>query len=200
MKPLTLTVVSAGLGLPSSTGRLAKLLATATEKHLAGASPLDVVSVELRDLAVAVAARLVSGSLTDELRAAVEAVVKADGLIAVTPVFTASYSGVFKSFFDLLGEAALDGVPVLIAASGGTARHTLALEHAMRPMFTHLGAHAVRTTVYAAPGDWGSDRLEARIDRAARELAAALPGGVSRVNGDRSCRAAGTAVPPSGGL
>ena len=33
----------------------------------------------------------------------------ADGLIAVTPVFSASYSGLFKSFFDVLEPDAIRG-------------------------------------------------------------------------------------------
>ena len=44
---------------------------------------------------------------------------------------------------------------MLIAATGGTARHSLALEHALRPLFTYLRAVVVPTAVYAAPEDWG---------------------------------------------
>ncbi len=64
----------------------------------------------------------------------------ADGVIAVTPVFTASYSGLFKSFFDLIDPTALTGTPVLIGATGGTARHSLVLDHALRPLFAYLRA------------------------------------------------------------
>ena len=101
---------------------------------------------------------------------------QADALIAVTPVFSASYSGLFKSFFDVLEPGTLEGKPVLIAATAGTARHSLVLEHALRPLFSYLHAVVVPTAVFAASEDWAAagvdGRLRARIDRAAAELAA----------------------------
>ncbi|CAM5298901.1 hypothetical protein SALBM311S_11157 [Streptomyces alboniger] len=113
------------------------------------------------------------------LAAAMDAVTGADGLIVVTPVFSASYSGLFKSFFDVLGVSdkdALAGKPVLIAATGGTARHSLVLDHALRPLFTHLRAVVVPTGVYAASEDWGAEGLDGRIERAAGELAGLMTG------------------------
>ena len=85
-----------------------------------------------------------------------DAVAAADGLIVVSPIFSASYSGLFKSFFDVLDPAALDGKPVLIAATGGTERHSLVLDHALRPLFSYLHAVVVPTGVFAATSDWGS--------------------------------------------
>jgi FMN reductase len=97
-------------------------------------------------------------------------------VIAVTPVFSASYSGLFKTFFDVLEPGALDGTPVLVAATAGTARHSLVLEHALRPLFSYLHAVVVPTGVFAASEDWGgagADKaLLGRVERAARELAA----------------------------
>ncbi|HEY1180241.1 MAG TPA: CE1759 family FMN reductase, partial [Phytomonospora sp.] len=125
---------------------------------------------------------LVTGFANTRLQTALDAVAAADGLIAVTPVFSASYSGLFKSFFDVLDNTALTGKPVLAAATGGTARHSLALEHALRPLFAYLRAVVVPTAVYAASEDWGgsgdplTDTLPSRIDRAAGELAALLRG------------------------
>lgn len=99
----------------------------------------------------------------------------ADALIVVTPVFSASYSGLFKSFFDVLDKDALAGKPVLIAATGGSARHSLVLDHALRPLFSYLRAVVVPTGVYAASEDWGAEGLDGRIERAAGELVALLP-------------------------
>ena len=99
----------------------------------------------------------------------------ADGLIVVTPVFSAGYSGLFKSFFDVLEKDTLVDKPVLLAATAGTARHSLVLEHAMRPLFAYLRAAIIPTGVFAASDDWGSDSVEGplrgRIERAAAELA-----------------------------
>ncbi|MFI6980350.1 FMN reductase [Embleya sp. NPDC050154] len=184
-QPLKLVVVSAGLGKPSSTRLLGDRLAEATRRQSADRGvEADVRVVELRDVAVDIAHNLVTGFPPPGLRAAIETVTGADALIAVTPIFTASYSGLFKSFFDVLDHTALTGKPVLIAATGGTARHSLALEHALRPMFAYLRATVVPTSVYAATDDWGAaagagDDLSVRIARAGGELAD-LAAGLSR--------------------
>ncbi|MCX4552770.1 FMN reductase [Streptomyces sp. NBC_01387] len=181
MTPLKLVAVSAGLSRPSSTRLLADRLAEATTAQLPDAE-VEVRVVEVRDLATAIANHLVTGFPNPALRDAIDAVTEADGLIAVTPVFTASYSGLFKSFFDLIDNTALTGKPVLVAATGGTARHSLVLEHALRPLFSYLRAVVVPTAVYAASEDWGSDgdaqteHLPGRIARAGRELAALMAG------------------------
>lgn len=167
---MKLVVVTAGLTVPSSTRLLADRLAAAVATQV----DVDVRVIELRDLAVDIANHLVAGFPSPTLGDALRAVEEADGLIATTPIFTASYSGLFKSFFDLVDNEALTGKPVLIAATGGTARHSLALEHALRPMFAYLHAVVVPTAVYAASEDWASRDLAHRIDRAATELAEAM--------------------------
>ncbi|MFH0516450.1 FMN reductase [Streptomyces sp. M41] len=171
---MKLVVVSAGLSVPSSTRLLGDRLAAATERS--AADPVEVEVVELRDLAVEIAHNFTNGFPGRRLAAAIDAVTSADGLIAVTPVFSASYSGLFKSFFDVIEKDALAGLPVLIAATGGTGRHSLVLEHALRPLFAHLRAVVVPTGVYAASEDWGAEGLEARIERAAGELAGLMRG------------------------
>ena len=179
MSERRLVVVSAGLSQPSSTRLLADRLADATGAGLveAGVEPRTEI-VDLRDHARALADHLLTGFPSPELRATLDAVLAADGLIAVTPIFNASYSGLFKVFFDVLELDSLDGVPVLVAATGGTARHSLALDHALRPLFAYLGALVLPTGVYAASDDWGSTGdgagLADRIRRAGDELAAAM--------------------------
>ncbi|KQX77763.1 MULTISPECIES: FMN reductase [Streptomyces] len=182
--PLKIVAVSAGLSSPSSTRLLADRLAEAARERLAVDQDrrVEVRVVELRDLAVDIANHLVTGFPPAGLKEAIDAVTAADGLIAVSPVFTASYSGLFKSFFDLVDNTALTGKPVLIAATGGTPRHSLVLEHAMRPLFAYLRAVVLPTSVYAASEDWGSsgdeytEGLPSRIRRAGGELASAVTG------------------------
>ncbi|MFE1232743.1 FMN reductase [Streptomyces sp. NPDC058745] len=181
MQTLKLVAVSAGLSSPSSTRLLADRLATAAERRLTEQEYIvEVQVVELRDLALDIAKNFVSGFPSGGLQAAIDAVTGADGVIAVTPVFTASYSGLFKSFFDLIDPAALTGKPVLIGATGGTARHSLVLDHALRPLFAYLRALVLPTAVYAASEDWGAggdeytDGLPSRILRAGQELADAV--------------------------
>ncbi|HET6154454.1 MAG TPA: CE1759 family FMN reductase [Marmoricola sp.] len=165
----SIVIVTAGLSDPSSTRLLADLLAAATARSLPQA---DVRVVELRPLAHALTDHLLTGFATGDLVDALEAVAQADAVIAVTPVFSASYSGLFKTFFDVLEQGALDGTPVLIAATAGTARHSLVLEHALRPLFSYLHAVVVPTGVFAATEDFAGDTLHGRVERAAGELAA----------------------------
>lgn len=172
-----ISVVTAGLGQPSSSRLLADRLAEATVNSL-GLDQIDVaVDVfELRDIATDVTNNLLTGFASPALGRVIDAVTTADGLIAVSPVFTASYSGLFKSFIDLLEPQSLAGKPVLIGATAGTPRHALVLEHAMRPLFTYLHAVVVPTAVFAATSDWGTEigavnALPARIDRAGAQLA-----------------------------
>lgn len=177
----SIVVVSAGLGQPSSTRLLADRLVAAVERHLRDAGlELTLTVVELRDHAQDLTNLLLTGFPSPVLQATIDAVLHADGLIAVSPIFSASYSGLFKTFFDVVERDGLAGTPALIAATGGTARHSLALEHAFRPLFAYLNAATVATSVYAAADDWGAaglaadGNLVARIERAARELAAAV--------------------------
>lgn len=165
-----LAVVSGGLREPSSTRLLADRLEAAVRAALDD-STVTTEIIELRPLARATTDALLTGFPSQELEAAFEALATADGVIAVTPAFNASYSGLFKSFFDVLPEDTLAEVPVLIGATGGTERHSLVLEHAMRPMFSYLRAVVSPTGVYAATEDFGAQRetspLGERIDRAA---------------------------------
>ena len=176
----TLAVVSAGLGVPSSTRLLADRLTTATVDALRQRGVETTVEVvELREHARDLADHLVTGFPNESLRGVLETVTGADGVIAVTPIFSASYSGLFKTFVDLIDKDALTGTPVLIGATAGTARHSLALEHAMRPLFAYLRAVVAPTAVFAASEDWaGGDgaSLADRIRRAAGELADLVAG------------------------
>jgi FMN reductase len=171
----TVAVVTAGLGRPSSTRLLADQLAGATDRALRlYDEQVRVVTIELRELAHDITNNLLTGFPGGDLAEAVRTVTEADALIAVSPVFSASYSGLFKSFFDVLEDDALAGKPVLVAATAGTARHSLVLEFAMRPLFAYLRAVVVPTAVFGAAEDFGSNAsgsLSARVDRAARELA-----------------------------
>ena len=180
----SIVVVSAGLSTPSSTRLLGERLADATVEALEEA---EVRYVELRDLAHDLTDRLLTGFAAPALAEAIEAVREADGLIAVTPVFSASYSGLFKTFFDILEPGLLDGSPVLVAATAGTPRHSLVLEHALRPLFSYLHAVVVPTGVFAATDDFAGTDLDARVARAAGELAA-VAGKVTRGDGARRRR------------
>ena len=181
--------VTAGLSVPSSTRLLTDRLVGALESQMGNrGESVEVEVVELREHAQAIASHLTSGFASGPLAHVIDRVETADALIVVTPVFAASYSGLFKSFVDLIDPDALDGTPVLVAATAGTARHSLVLEHAMRPLFSYLHAVVLPTGVFAATDDFAGDDLGHRIERAAAELADALVGRGDRAAGFRPGR------------
>jgi FMN reductase len=178
----TIAVVNAGLSEPSSSRLLADRLADAAVASLGGAelpggSP-RVVHVDLRPLAHEITDAMLTRFAPPALAAAIAEVVEADALVFVSPVFTAGMSGLAKAFLDVLDPDALRAMPVLLGATGGTPRHSLAVEHGFRPVFAYLGSAVVPTAVFAATDDWGSDEgraaLDARIRRAGDDLGWAI--------------------------
>ena len=164
-----LTIVSGGLRMPSSTRLLADRLAASATNHLAEQGfSVNTRVVELRPLARSIADAMTTGFANTELEEAFETVASADGLVAVTPAFNASFGGLFKSFFDVLPEETLTDMPVLIGATGGTERHSLVLEHALRPLFSYLRAIVSPTGVYAATDDFGASSERGHARRARR--------------------------------
>ena len=168
---IKVAVVQAGLSTPSSTGALADALQSALVTAVQELTPrrADVARVNLRDYAVKVAQATVSGVRSDDLEQAISSVADADVVIAVTPTFNASYAGIFKSFFDLIGPRGLDGAVAILGATGGTERHSLVIDLAMRPLFAYLRAIAVPTSVFAASEDFGS--ADSSISQRARTVA-----------------------------
>jgi FMN reductase len=180
-KDLSLVVVSAGAGDPSSTAMLAERLAARTVAAAeAGGARATVTTIELRTLANEIAAALVSQNLGPKLTAAVEALGAADGLIAATPIYKAGVSGLFKGFFDVLDNDLLIGKPVALAAIAGTARHALVVDEAMRSLFAYMRTLTIPTSVFAATEDWAGGDLEGRLGRAATELALLIESAFSR--------------------
>ena len=187
----SLAVVSAGLRDPSSTSLLADRIAEATVEALRERGVTVAVHVvDLRRLANDLTAMLLTGVASPAVRGALDTVASADGVIAVTPIFSGSYNGLFKTFFDLSDDDALVGVPVLAGATAGTARHSLAIDHALRPLFAYLRAVVVPSGVFASTDDFGhsagvrTDDDEApladRITRGAGELADLMMRGAPR--------------------
>lgn len=184
----SLVLVTAGLSTPSTTRQLGDALVDATTAHIsARGEGVDVTVIELRDLAAELADAMTNWTAaTPQLDAAKRALSTADGLIAVTPVFQGSYSGLFKIFFDTLEPNALDELPTMIAATGGSSRHALVLDYALRPLLSYLHAVVVPTGIFQATEDFGTvegERTRQRITRAARQLADGMVTPTDRVAG-----------------
>lgn len=177
-----IVAVTAGLGTPSSSRLLTDAITEKIREDLLKEGIAPTVTVyELRDYAVDVAHNMTNGFASPRLAEVIKDVENAHLLIAVTPVFTAAMSGMFKSFFDILDNKALVGKPVIIGATGGTSRHSMVLDYAMRPMFSYLKADVLSTSIFAAPEDWGASEatsLSERISRLSVEAVAKLKGSV----------------------
>ncbi|MBB6261393.1 FMN reductase [Paenochrobactrum gallinarii] len=199
-------VISAGLSQPSSTRLLADQIAEAVRAQVgARGEEAQIEVIELRELAIELATTMITGGIpTPRLSEVKNKISAADGLIAVTPVFSASYSGLFKMLFDVLDTDALNGMPVIIAATAGTARHSLVLDHALRPLFSYLRAVIMPTGVFAATEDFGGGAagtdLARRIQRAASEFTAQVVAEKTGVGGfvpnlaDQRTRKSGVAL------
>ncbi|MGB3593922.1 MAG: CE1759 family FMN reductase [Ornithinimicrobium sp.] len=197
-RQLSVVVVSAGVSTPSSTRLLSQRIADSVGDRLRVRDlPVSFTVVDVREVAMEVTSAIVNaGRRSSALESANAALADADAVIAVTPVFAGSYSGLFKSFFDVLDPDVLRGTPVLIAATGGSERHSLVLDHALRPLFAYFHALVLPTGVFAATSDFGGaasngQGLADRIDRAAEELSGSLapdgaPGASESSRGPRS--------------
>lgn len=175
----SIVVVSGGLGTPSTSGLLGRQLAESAAGELAAMGfQADVTVLELRDFATDITNNLLTGYAPPRLQEAIDTVTVAGALVMVSPVFTASVSGLFKSFIDVLDPKSLEDKPVILAATGGSPRHNLVIDYAMRPIFSYLRAKIMPTSVFASPEDWGADQghgaLADRERLAGRELALAM--------------------------
>ena len=179
-----IAVVAAGLSDPSSTSMLAKQLSQATADALAERGYRPVVHhFELREVATDIADSLVTFSRSEQLSEMIAEVEQADAVITVSPVFKASYSGLFKSFWDLVDNEALRGIPVQLGATGGSPRHSLVIDNSMRPLFSYLRMRVMPVGVYAATEDWGATD-QARDNQSTESNASYLSQRISQAGGD----------------
>jgi len=175
LSTFTVAVVSAGTSDPSSTRLLADRVTQRVAQLAASRGHAVTTSViELREIAADITTALTSQLITPRLRQAIDALAAADGIIAAAPVYKAGPSGLFTSFFHVLDNDLLIAKPVILAATGGSARHAMVVDEHLRPLFAFLRAIPMPTSLYAAPEDWGSADLGKRIARAAAELAVIL--------------------------
>ncbi|MDX8456097.1 FMN reductase [Mesorhizobium sp. VK9D] len=108
-------------------------------------------------------------------RAIVEQLTGADVLVAGSPTFKGSYTGLFKHLFDLLDPSSLRGKPVILTATGGGERHSLIVEHQLRPLFGFFEALTIPTAIYASDKDFAngalvSEAIHARARQAVAEV------------------------------
>lgn len=166
-----LVVVHAGTSESASTKLLADRLADSSAKQFAeDGIDLKITVVSVKELSEEIATAMVSGIHGEQLQSATQALLQADGVIAATPIYKAEASGLFSSFFHVLDRDLMIAKPVLLAATAGSSRHSLVVDHQIRALFAYMRSLTAPTSVFAAPEDWNEKALDQRVDRAAKEL------------------------------
>lgn len=172
-RPLRLVAVSGGLQRPSKSAALADHLLDLIADEL----PCEQRLVELGQLAPQLAGAVWRSHLPETVERELAAVEQADVLVVTTPVFRGSYTGLFKHFFDFIHQDALVDKPILLAATGGSERHALVIDHQLRPLFSFFQARTLPLGVYATDKDFADYRLQdaALIERARLAVDRAMP-------------------------
>jgi FMN reductase len=166
-RKLNVVAVSGGLQRPSRTLVLTKALLRTLGKAL----PIETHLIELGEIAPQLAGAVYRTQLPADIEAHIRRIESADLLVVASPVFRASYTGLFKHLFDFVHHEALIDIPVLLAATGGSDRHALVIDHQLRPLFSFFQARTLPIGVYASEQDFSgydisSDALLERIDLA----------------------------------
>ena len=155
-------------GSYSLTSRLNGLAAYA-QSYFGSRARLDVIHVH----------QLPAGALISKITEANKLVAESHGVIVTTPIFKASFSGILKTYLDLLPQHALDGKVVLPLALGGSPAHVLAIKYALEPVLSELGAQHIIQGAYtidhqvkrADNGRFEMEREAARrLERALRQF------------------------------
>jgi FMN reductase len=175
MSTYKVVAVSGNLGAPSRTLALTDSILQAVAKL----AVIEVQVLELGSVGPLLGQALSRKHLGPEGEAIFASIERADLLVVASPVYRATYTGLFKHLFDLVGQDALVEVPVILAATGGSERHALVLEHQLRPLFSFFRAHTIPTGVYATDADFDNYRLKnsqvgERINDAARQAVSLL--------------------------
>ncbi|WEV71987.1 CE1759 family FMN reductase [Bifidobacterium sp. ESL0790] len=175
----SLTVVNAGISEPSSTLRLANEVAQKTAEYMGKqGKEVIVTTVTLKDYADDIAEASITFKPSERLAEAIKTVTSSDGLIAASPIYKASYSGLFKEFWDVVEQDAIANMPVVLAATGGSDRHALVPDVVMRGLFAFFRAVPAATSLMATKEDFDTPELVSREERAASELGALMLSGV----------------------
>jgi FMN reductase len=151
-------------GSPSASSKLAALMSVVRQRL--EAQGVETASIVVRDLNPAdlLYARMDSPALQETF----ELVQRAQGIVVATPIYKAAYSGVLKTYLDVLPANAFAGKVVLPLASGGSPAHNLAIDYALRPVLVAVGSPHVLPGVYLVDSQFvqseGGPTLDANTD------------------------------------
>lgn len=166
-RKLRVVGVSGSLKAPSRTIALVDGIVGSLGQHL----NIEPLAIHINELGPSFAGALTRDELPDEVETALQAIETADVLVVASPVYRASFTGLFKHLFDFVDQYALVDTPILLAATGGSERHALIIEHQFRPLFGFFQALTLPVGVYAHDSDFtdyqiSSIRLQERLEKA----------------------------------
>jgi FMN reductase len=165
--------VSGSLQAPSRTITLVEEIVGAIGLEL----PIEPRIVKINELGPSFAGALNRKQVPVEVEDALQAIETADVLVVASPVYRASFTGLFKHLFDFVDQYALVDTPILLAATGGSERHALIIEHQFRPLFGFFQALTLPVGVYAHDSDFTDYTLTSGFlrDRITKAVAKAVP-------------------------
>jgi FMN reductase len=155
MSKLNVVVVSGNLGFPSKTVILAEQILEAIKQQVS----IDGEILQLAELAANIGPARNPDELGESGKRVLNRIASADILVAVTPVYKGSYTGLFKHLFDFLDPKTLSEVPVILGATGGGDKHALIVEHQLRPLFSFFGALTIPAGIYASEQNFNGARF-----------------------------------------
>jgi MsuE subfamily FMN reductase len=152
---MSLTILAINGSLTPAPSKSRALLDIALEGVLTESPSARAHVLELRDYRIDFADGRPYDAYSQDTRRALDLVASADAYLVATPVYRGSYTGALKNFIDLIpadrnGEDPLRGKVVGLIASGGSLRHSLVIEHQLRPLFAFFGSHVPALGVYAS--------------------------------------------------
>lgn len=171
---------SGNLTRPSKTRLFVDHIAGQVARTIGAAS----ATYDIEDLGLSFAGARRVSDLEPAARGIVEQLLGATVLVVGSPTFKGSYTGLFKHFFDLLDPNLLRGKPVVLAATGGGERHSLMVEHQLRPLFGFFEALTVPTAIYASDRDFADGALVSEAIRARAQQAVAEASAVVQARSD----------------
>jgi FMN reductase len=172
-RPLRVVAVSGSLTAPSRTTALVEAIAEAFGRVV----PVESHLITLHDLGPHLGGALTRKQLPQVAEDELQRIENADLLVVASPVYRASFTGLFKYLFDFVDQYALVDTPVLLAATGGSERHALIIEHQLRPLFGFFQSLALPVGVYAHDSDFTDYKIsdEGLADRIDKAVSRALP-------------------------
>ncbi|MDE4040178.1 MULTISPECIES: FMN reductase [Acinetobacter calcoaceticus/baumannii complex] len=171
IRPLKLVAVTGAPNSPSKTESLVNVILTKLQQYI----QIDIQYIRLSQIGHLLNGAARRDLLAEEVQSSLNLIEAADALVVASPVYRASYTGLFKHLFDYIDQFALVDKPVLLVATGGSERHALVLEHQFRPLFSFFQSHTLPIGVFATDKDFENyqvvnplllERIELAVTRA----------------------------------